>query len=479
MKHEQPAERSYFFHGGFLDLGEVIAGAFKNCGEAISTSAEGIAGAWSKISDFDGILKIVGFLISLFLFSFYLIRLISTAVVTPLICVFITIFQITILLVFFIIMLIFFLIIIIMDRIYCTINAIATHCPVCQNHFSIPIYTCPKCNVEHDRLRPGIYGIMWRKCNCNKILPTTFFNGRQKLQAQCPACKNNIKDGGLQASWCIPVVGGPSSGKTCYINMTMMSLEKKAQSQYGLRFVYENNGLDEYKKNSDRLSKGYVPDKTEDHRLRYYQFSLTPRGATKQQISLCDVAGELFDVSTGSEINRQSGFIYANAFILLIDPLSIPDYRNEMSKTANISGYNGSVQRLDEMVDTFVRTLQNMFSIKANAMLNTDVAVVFTKVDIPGLDIKIGKSAVLKKAPSLEQRIKNKVQNELCEQFLREYNEDSFLNNLKSRFKSVQFFTCSALGHVENGQPFTASNVEEPFFWLVKKKSNVINRAIK
>jgi hypothetical protein len=30
------------------------------------------------------------------------------------------------------------------------------------------------------------------------------------------------------------------------------------------------------------------------------------------------------------------------------------------------------------------------------------------------------------------------------------------------------------LGHIQNGQPFVASNVEEPFFWLVKKKSRVI-----
>jgi hypothetical protein len=482
MKHPQPAQLSYFFHGGFIDLTEVIATAFKHCGEIISRSAEGISDAWGNLTDkfldgfWSGILNLPFFIGK---FSFYLVRLISTAVITPFICFSITLFQIALLLALFSIALLFFGIIILIDRIYCIFNAIATHCPVCQSKFSLPVYVC-SCGREHDRLRPGIYGILYRRCNCGKKLPTTFFNGRQKLTALCPDCKNNIKDGGLHASWCIPVVGGPSSGKTCYINMTMMLLEKCALSKYGLRFEYENNGLDEYKDNSDRLSRGYLPEKTQELRLRYYQFNLTPKGATKQQISLCDVAGELFDINTGGlEIKKQIGFRYANAFMLVIDPLSIPDYRAEVSKTTNLNGYKVSVQPIDEMVDAFINTLQNMFSIKADDLLNSYVAVIFTKADIPGLDEKIGESAVLKNASNLDLKARYKTQNELCEKFLRGYNEGSFLNHLKSRFKGIQFFTCSALGHIENGKPFESYKVEEPFFWLMRKKSKVIDRAIK
>jgi len=473
MRHKQPAQPSYFLYGGFVDLCKVISGAFDNCGRIIAESAEEIGNIhWEGIWSFTVIPN-------LFLLGFYLIKLISTAIVTPLICFSITVFQIAILLALFLIASIFFVIIILSDRIYCTINAIANHCPTCQNKFSLPVYYC-SCGEKHDRLRPGVYGILKRKCNCGNKLPTTFFNGRQKLEARCPYCDYNIKDGGLNASWCIPVIGGPDSGKTCYINMTMMSLEKNAFSKYGLQFKYEKNDRDEYEENVRRLSNGRLPDKTGDDRLNYYQFSLTPNGTTKQLISLCDVTGELFNVNTsGNTINTQIGFRYANAFILLIDPLSIQEYRNEVSKVTNVNIYKGSVQPIDEMLDTFVRALQNMFSVDAKAMLNTDVAVVFTKADIPGLNGKIGESAVLKKAPSLEPKFRYKTQNELCEQFLREYNEDSFLNNLKSRFKSIQFFTCSALGHIMNGQPFAASNVEEPFFWLVRKKSRVIDRTIK
>jgi len=480
MKHGQPAQLSYFFHGGFVDLGKVISGAFKHCGEIISRSAEGIADSWATIIDFSGFFSWLfkNLPWGILKFAFFLVRLISTSIVTPLICFSITMLQVSILLALFSIALVFFGFITLLDRLFCTINAIANHCPVCQSKFSLPVYIC-SCGREHDRLHPGIYGILKRKCECGRKLPTTFFNGRQKLTSVCPNCRNNIKDGGLHASWCIPVVGGPSSGKTCYINMTMMSLEKNALSRYGLHFEHEKNGLDEYEDNSNRLSRGFLPEKTTDLRLRYYQFTLTPDGATKQQISLCDVAGELFDLNLGgNEINTQIGFRYSNAFILLIDPLSISEYRNEVSKVIGLTEYKGSVQHIDEMLDTFVRTIQNIFSVDAKAMLNTDVAVVFTKADIPGLDEKIGESAVLKTAPSIKIDIKYETQNKLCEQFLREYNEENFIHGLKSRFKNIQYFTCSALGHIVNGQPFVALNVEDPFFWLVKRKSKVIDKAI-
>jgi GTPase SAR1 family protein len=484
MKNKQPAELSYFFHGGFVDMGNVIAGAFKYCGENISDSAEKAGEAWSDFS-FPNIcdLEIAEIFTNLPVIckvGFHLARLVFSATVTPLFCIFITIFQVSLLVALFSAAAVLFVIVFLLDKIYCMINAIVSHCPICQSKFTLPIYICPKCGAKHDRLYPGVYGILKRTCQCGHELPTIFFNGRHKLEAQCPHCRCNIKDGGLHASWFVPVVGGPSSGKTCYINMAMMSLEKNAYSRYGLRFEHEKNGQDEYEENARNLSNGYLPPKTNELRLKYYQFTLTYKNTTKQQISLCDVAGELFDVNSGgNEINKQTGFRYVNTFMLVIDPLSIPEYRNEVSKTIDLSGYNSGSQRIDEMLDTFVRTLQNMFSINPKAMLKTDVAVVFTKADIPGLDQKIGESAVLKNAKGTDQKSRYETQNNLCEQFLRDYSEDNFLNSLKSRFKSRQFFTCSALGHIVNGQPFISSNVDEPLLWLVRKRSNVINDVIK
>jgi GTPase SAR1 family protein len=483
MKHTQPAEIKYIFRDAFIDLCNVIIGSFSECGNIARKISESIKDTWSNnIKDafddnwFNGIFIALWGISKL---GFFLTNLIFCLVFTPLICFLITTFQISILVVFFSIASVYFGIVILSDFLYCTIHSIASHCPACQSKFSLPKYECPSCLIEHDKLRPGVYGILIRKCNCGNKLPTTFFNGREKLSASCPYCNCNIKDGGKRASWCIPIIGGPSSGKTCYINMTMLSLESSASSKYGLDFHYEDNGLDDFKKNSSRLSSCQVPVKTADNRLKYYQFSLTPKGSTKQLISLCDVAGEIFNTSiSGNEINKQIGFRYANAFILIIDPLAISNYRNELIKTQSLNDYNGSSQPIDELASTLIEALQKMFSIKPNVLLKSNVAVVFTKMDIPGLDTLIGENAVLKQAINTDIKTIYKTQNDLCEQFLRKYNEDNFVKII-SQFKNIQYFTCSSLGHVENGQPFKASNVEEPFFWLLRKASKVIDKNIK
>jgi len=481
--HKQPAEPSYFFHGGFVDLGNVVIGAFKNCWKAIGRSKDGIVEQWSEIIDKfrnDTYKAIFTAVPNIFLLSFYIMRLLASAAFTPIVCFSITLIQIALLASFFAILLLGFLFITLLDFVYCKYKSIASHCPNCQKKFKTPIYICPNCGAKHDRLNPGYYGIFRRKCDCGKKLSTTFFNGRQKLKAVCQECEYEVKGGGLHASWSVPVVGGPNSGKTCYINMTVMSLEKNAQ-KYDLNFEYVKNDRDEYERNFQNLSKGYLPQKTEDRRLNYYQFYLTPKGATKQQISLCDVAGELFNKSdvSGDKIDTQMGFRYSNAFMLIIDPLSIPKYREEVAKTTDLSKYKGSAQPIDDMLDSFVGTLRNIFNASDKDLHNTDVAVVFTKADIPGLAQKIGDSAVNKTATSLEKKVRYKVQNELCEKFLYEYEEVNFCKILKQSFKNIQFFTCSALGHVMNGQPFVATNVEEPLLWLLGNKSSVLEKATK
>jgi len=481
--HEQPAKPSYFFHYGFIDLVHVVVGAFKNCWESIGNSKDGIVEQWGEIVDkfrdetFKAIFTAVP---NIFLLSFYIMRLVASAAFTPIVCGSITLIQIALLASFFALLLLGFLFITGLDFIYCKYKSIASLCPGCQKKFKNPIYHCSKCGVAHDKLRPGYYGIFRRKCNCGTKLPTTFFNGREKLKAVCPVCEHEVKGGGLHASWSVPVVGGPNSGKTCYINMTIKALEKRAKGN-NVEFEYVKNARDEYEQNIQGLQKGYLPQKTSDTRLNYYQFYFTPKGETKQQISLCDVAGELFDIkdTSGNSIGSQVGFRYSNAFILIIDPLAIPKYKEELAKTTDLKDYRGSAQPIDEMLSTFTGTLKNIFHASDKDILNSDVAVVFTKADIPGFSQKIGDSAVNKMTTSPDKKARFKVQNELCEKFLKDYEEDNFLKTLRSSFKNIQYFTCSALGHVKNGQTFVSYNVEEPLLWLLSNKSSVIEKVTK
>ena len=61
--------------------------------------------------------------------------------------------------------------------------------------------------------------------------------------------------------------------------------------------------------------------------------------------------------------------------------------------------------------------------------------------------------------------------NALCEDFLREYEEGNFVNNIKSKFKKVQYFTCTSLGDITS-KSFQPDGVEEPVLWLIHQATN-------
>ena len=323
-------------------------------------------------------------------------------------------------------------------------------------------------------MRPSKYGILKRKCECGKKLPTTFFNGRQKLQAVCPnpLCRHGLKDGGLHVDIAIPVVGGPSSGKTCLITMAISEIEKLAP-KLGLVFDYSPTDDDDYHANSHSMTMGYVPDKTSEYKMKFYQFHLTPKGVkNKNLISLCDVAGEVFSDYTA--LGNQIGYKHADAFLVVIDPLSIDSYVKELQGTVNTSRYMASAMPIDEVLNLLTNTVENMLGKgQAEKKLEQEVAVVFTKCDIPGLDDEIGASAI-KRYMTSHGVSDLEAQNQLCRAFLEKHDEHNFINAIYSKFKGVQFFTATSLGHVANGTSFTPNGVEMPVLWLIDKASKSV-----
>lgn len=163
-----------------------------------------------------------------------------------------------------------------------------------------------------------------------------------------------------------------------------------------------------------------------------------------------------------------------NALLMLFDPLSIVKYRKESSLFVDLSKYGVSDKPLDEILSTLILTLENMKCISSKSEIKMSVAVVFSKCDIPGLEDKIGESAVteyMRRNSNVKSR--DEAKNNVCEKFLRDYDEINFLNILKSKFKNVQFFTCSALGHIADGTHFAPNGVEEPVLWLVNNIQNI------
>ena len=476
---KQPAKVNYFFKDGYIEFIRVIKNIFKQCSKNITHSwwdvCEHAEDFWDDVTtDLSG--EFFPALGHLFMMVFNFCKVLLNIVFAFPLCVILSSIQIVLLGTFMILFYIAFLFVLFSDWIYRNIKKISSSCPKCQGKYALPTYVC-ECGAKHTSLIPSKYGVLTRTCQCGRKLKTTFFNGRQKLPGKwvCPTCGYEL-GGPLQVDIPIPVVGGPSSGKTCYISMAISQIQKNAEKEYGLLFEYKENAAleDDYKDNNSLMSKGRLPEKTSDSRLRYYQFYLTPKGEkVRNLVSICDVSGEAY--SSNDEIGKQIGFKYADAFLMLVDPLSITAYREEVSKKLDLRKYGASEKTMDEVLDTLIRTLENMKCIDSKSSIKTDVAVIFTKCDIPGLNEKIGIEAVMKYKQQHNIGSNYDAQNKVCEQFLTDYEEENFLNTLKSKFKSIQFFTCSALGHVENGQTFTPDGVEDPALWLIDKASASIN----
>ena len=486
---KQPARINYFFKDAYVEVWDTIKNLFVQCGKKIADCWDNVADSFEDLKDNIGEIfdeynefgEKLGYAFKSFWaaikLGFFFGQLVLTAILMPLMCILFTAVQIAVVLVVVVVYYLGFLFFTLVDWIYRSIKKISTSCPRCQEKYALPIYVC-ECGEEHTSLVPNaVYGVLNRTCTCGRKLPTTFLNGRGKLPGEwiCPVCEYEL-DGSMQVDIPIPVIGGPSSGKTCYVNMAISRIEDVVADELDMQFEYiENYELeDDYEENKEEMAQGRLPLKTNDTRLKYYQFSLTPKNeSVRNLVSLCDVAGETYEHT--DEMGSQIGFKNASGYLMLIDPLSITAFREEVEEDIDISEYGASERPMDEVLDALIHILESMKCLDAKSSIKTNVAVVFTKCDIPGLAEKIGDEAVA------EYRQQNNIKNDLdarnlvCEKFLMDYEESNFLMQLKAKFKNIQFFTCSALGHCENGDEFEPVGVEDPVLWLVDKASTSIN----
>lgn len=458
---KQEAYKSYFFSQGYKDVFNIIKKALLGAIRPFASEFERLGKLFSS-----------NFLLAIF-------NLICDLAVFPILTIVLFcinfLFSVVFLSVVFVVGILVYLgclLFYVTDLLFRVVKGIVSQCPLCQHKVRLPSYLCPTCGKKHTALRPSVYGILKRKCRCGTKLPTTFFNGRQRLQAVCPYCDQKLKDGGHHVEILIPVVGGSSSGKTCFITSAMMKIEKCASSN-NLEYKYSPTSADNFARDKIAMENGSTPDKTQEYWLNHYQFYLTPKGEKiKNLISLCDIAGEAYDVV--DDISKQIGYRYANAFILVVDPFSIAKYKSEQGVNFDPNIYEVSTKKLDEVLSSLITVLENMRCLTPKNMIKTDVVVVFNKCDYNDLFNKLCEPAI-KNYLSSHSATRYQAQNAICEQFLIEYEETNFLNSLKSKFKSVQFFACSALGHVENGKPFSPIGVVEPVLWIVDKVSKSID----
>ena len=456
-RQPQPARASYFFGKGYRDLGGTIAGAWSRNINSAKRHLQAARDA--RVLSFRGALHLVA---ALCVFFYGTIITVFTSVI-----------HFGILFAFFVLVYLGFALVYLIDSIYTLLHKIKNACPnsSCQASFRIPVYECDQCGAKHTRLVPGKYGILKRRCNCGAKLPTTFMNGRGKLKAYCPDCGQSLSGDTASRQYAIPVIGGPSVGKTCYINMAIEQMISTVAPQKGweVSFISEDDEK-AFKATSSALKKGVRPLKTESDALTAYQLMLTmPNEKIGRRIYVYDIAGEMF--SSSGDIQRNNAYNYADGFIFLIDPLSIARYAMEVEDKININSYGVSTKDFDEILNIMLINLEKMFGLSAKDVLKLNLAVVINKMDIPGLEALIGDDAAQAYLQAHPEECKTfaDAKNAVCKNFLETYEAGNFVRSASSKFKQVRYFTSSALGHNKEGVPYEGKNVIDPLLWILNK----------
>lgn len=357
------------------------------------------------------------------------------------------------------------------DKIYRSINKIFGACPHerCHAKFDIPVYTCSSCNEKHTQLRPGEYGILKRTCTCGEKLPTSFFNGRSKLDAYCPKCENLLEGHTESRPIVLPFLGAPSVGKSTMLYSLMGEIHENIakKRKWELEFPDKFN-KDNYELKIDQLNRGEAVDKTRDGELNAVNLYVKPeKSERKRLLYFYDPAGELYTdmgaIAGGSDDERiaKQFFDYFDGVFLILDPFAIPmvhdEYADEIAKTDVRPSSHNPI----DVLDRAIKSLEKHFGLKVDKKVKKPLAVVFTKVDAFDLEDKIGLTAA-KRLKSADENIKTEDDaiNKLCRDFLMNNDAGQVLQKIDFKFKKVRFFSVASLGE-------KSVRVSKPFEWII------------
>lgn len=468
MTHSQPAKKGYFFEKGFADIKNVIKETFSQIKESIDYHKDEVDGSEKYEMAFH-----ISVIVSLWVFGGLISLLVSAAH-----CI-----------VNFIIMLFYymlFFVVLLIDRAYLTIKKISISCDECKEKYMYPIYVCPSCEAKHDRLTPSVYGAFRRTCNCGYVLPTSILslkNKRSDLKAYCPACervgREHVVTSVESRPVCIPVIGGPSVGKsafiTAYANLFVdtVALDKDIEVDF-----YNSRTDGDFVEKKRFFRNGQIMKtavETDVNRASSVAFSFFIKHESldpPRLVHIYDIAGESF-LRGANETQKQ--YDYCDGFVLILDPFSIPEVMSRFGSQLNSTDLGGtSEERIDSMMENFVLTLENTTDLPRKKILSTPLAVVLNKVDEAALDLIIGDAAAAK-AMSAHPAVFTDVYDTmdfLCREFLRKVDMGDVLAHIQQNFKNTRFFASSAIGHTLNEGRYNPHNVVEVFDWIFSSSAD-------
>ncbi len=459
-KDDEPAKRSYFFGPGYAQLIGTIKTAFELnywSGVKVSETAKEFRG------DSDGVWGVIKTIISVI---YLVIADICIYVIGTALCAVFGLIHGTVTTVVMVLTYIVFTIVWSIDRLYLLINKIRSDCPVCYKRFLIPMFRCPSCGRMHKKLVPGPYGIWKHRCTCGQKIPSTFLNGRSRLEAHCPEC-----GAPLVASDARPVVfqliGGSKAGKTVFLSACFHEYLERLKRNREIRVEIS----DQYKPFFDELEgwyRGVDCPATAQLNSQMYPLLINSSLGVRRQFSIYDIAGEMFDGFTADSQIVQQQFHYCNGFLFLVDPFSSGSLREDrITSGEDMSDFSN--MPVEDVVNNFINYLTSTGHKKANTRCAIPMAVLIVKADVREIKRVIGPAkiaSVLKKNPDKYASYEEARDGE-CRKFLIDIGLSAAVENLEIAFSNLHYFPVSAMGHAPDGSEYEPWGVTDAIDWML------------
>lgn len=461
----QPAFKSYFFEQGYKDIGTAIKTSWLKNAQTAKTY-------YDKYTN-KGLMSLKGVYnlfcaLSVVSFGTVFFALISTIILT-----FVS--------VLFIVVYIGFSAAWLFDRAYLTKKKIFTACNECKCKFLIPTYICPKCGAQHTNLTPSVYGIFKRTCICGEKLPTTFLNGRKKLQAICPNCllegKTTYLNDRESRPICVPVVGGRSVGKTAYITAFSKKFVEFVAPQNNLDIEFYNESKEaiyseikaDFAHGSTRMTVR-PQDLTQSSSISFSFFVQNKALKPERLMHIYDIAGEVFTDNNENEVQRQ--YEYCQGIIFMIDPFAIPTVRARYESLLTPEDKAGIGKAdINGIINVFINKLREVTGLSDRKMSKVPIAIVIGKTDSANLCREFSDEKIdeLKYINTKIEIKKSDAVDYLCRKFLIENGMKSFVNAIDLKFKNNRYFAVSAIGHTRDAGTYNPVDVLEPMEWICTK----------
>jgi hypothetical protein len=464
--NHQPAKISYFFSKGYSDAGNVIKGAWVNNWGTVKWYRTKLSDSWNS-----GHSVARWFLAVLWIFGMLAVFAVGSAVTAIF-----TVVNVAVLAAAMSVIYLCFSILWLADLIYLKSHKIFSTCPICKAKFLLPSFICPSCGAVHTELRPSKYGILKRQCNCGATMPTTFANGRNGLPAICSnqECARPIFGIGSRPI-CIPVIGGRNTGKTAFITAFSYDFIQSVMPSIGLtkenydsekETIYATMQTDYTTGETSATTRETDPSKPSSVS---YSFLTTGNGLKpKRLLHIYDIAGEVFTDNRENEVQQQ--YDYSHGIVLIIDPLSITDFANNVwDRLSSIDRASASDADLLFIMDSFLQKLQQATGLSDVQASGVPLAVVISKADCAGLPEMIGDKAVnaLASDQAYSGWKQTDIMDDLCRKFLRDNGMAAFELAIKHKFKKNRFFSCSAIGHERGLGAYKPWGVLRVMQWLI------------